>query len=732
MISEIHNLSGTGHAPDQNILPAVACGSVSGLASGLVLAQPSALIVPRGADDRQQLAGMAQPIADVRTYLENRKVAVPKWELEQPLFHRLPLDQRNTVRRLQAACFYVRDLATGKGKLKVQPACEKALLIYTEFKPLKTFRAKFDFWMDQQDWLCLVNRAKAGPLWQATKRGLSDAFLDYVAARMGDFKRDDSGEQAINSIHRQWATGRTHKGQAEVIPGYEAEWDKRMRSVLPDGWHVTNIRRQLKARAKFTKATKALRHHGIADARKFLAQVHATRTTLRFMEMVQFDDVRCDFRVIDTATGQICDLWLLVARDVATTMLLGFGMRPARARDDGSQEHLKLQDMKQLTAWMFETYGMPPWLMTLVLENGTATLDAAMRMALTEMLPGRVDFQMASMIGGKSSADYWEKAVGNSKAKAMLESLNRLMHMMTAHFPGQIGASYAKRPTEIADREKEAVAIWTNHRAEDRENLQYPVLTLAQARAGLFEVFRLQNQRTDHNCEGFDQIVEWHDSANDIWQASPPPSHDCTVRARNESPMERAAKLVQPVNEWTRVSPEVIAAFYEHTQRTRPVEDNGEIHLTHEGKKLRFTAPADQFKLAPGLKVLCYFHPDDPRFLTITDGRGGILGTWLRCGLVNDDESLKAAIKHSKHALNTAQARANELAAGERAELTAMRTHNAGFITVAQPKTDGSHQPISSPVANRLSAVKGEKAATKKRKETRAELERIANEALGN
>lgn len=687
-------------------------------------------------------------VTDIKAYLERRSsagLACLRFENEKHLFERLPLEQRASVRRLQAAVLYVRDLSSAgpaKDRISVQAACTKALAIYSEFRPLKTFRAKHDAWLKSEDWLTLVNRAKAGPDWQQGERGLPDAFLDYVAARMSAFKRGDAGEQAIINIKRQWLTGRTHKGIVEPIPGYVEQWSTRSVNLEPVGWESSNIRVQLKRRAKFTKAVKALAHEGIAAARSHLSQVHSTRNgaaqPLRFMELVQFDDVRCDFRVIDTARGQICDLWLLVARDVATTMLLGFGMRPALAREDGSQSHLKSQDMKQLAGWMFETYGLPPWTMKWVLENGTATLDAAVRAALCEMLNSqaevRLDFQMASMIGGKSVAGYWEKAVGNSKAKAMLESLNRLQHMMTSHFPGQIGLNYGKRPAELVDREREAMEIWKTHRAEDREQLVYPVLTIPQAREKLFEVFKQQNQRRDHDCEGFDQVVEAYDTATGSWQLATSAHAGFNVRSQTESPLERAAKLVrQHPGEWSRVSPEILTSLYEHTQRTRRVEDNGEINLTHEGKLLRFTSPAPEFALAPETKVLCYFNPDDPRFLTITDGRGGILGTWLRRGLVahNDREALAAAIRHSTVALNGAKARAVELAGDERRELTAMREHNAGFITVAAPRQSAADQ-VSSPVAAHQISVRGEKAVTKQRQQRRNDDAAIAREALRN
>jgi hypothetical protein len=385
--------------------------------------------------------------------------------------------------------------------------------------------------------------------------------------------------------------------------------------------------------------------------------------------------------------------------------------------------------MKQLFGWLLETYGLPPWKMISKIEHSTATLAVAVRDALTEMLGEQIGFSMSAMLGGTSAVGYAEKGIGNSKAKAMLESLNRLQHMMTSHFPGQIGAHYGKRPAELIAREQEAVEIWRAHRPEDRADLVYPVLTIPQAREKLFEVFRLQNLRTDHNCEGFEEIVEWFDGAN--WQPGhTAPGGKVQTRVRMESPVERAARLLHGCEPFTRVSPEIITAFYEHSQRRRPVENNGQIEFMHEGKILRFAPPAPEFALPPQTKCLCYFNPDDPRFLTLTDGRGGILGTWLRRGLARhaDHDAVAAAIRHSQSAMKSAKARATELAADENAQLAQMRDHNAGFVTVAEPRAQA--KTISSPVAGALRAVAGEKKETKKQQQRRDDDERIAREAL--
>jgi hypothetical protein len=233
--------------------------------------------------------------------------------------------------------------------------------------------------------------------------------------------------------------------------------------------------------------------------------------------------------------------------------------------------------------------------------------------------------------------------------------------------------------------------------------------------------------------EGFCEIAEWFDGVN--WQPqhlAPADMAGVPTRKRMESPVERAAALLAGCAPFTKVSPEILTAFYEHTQRKATVKPTGEIELTHEGKLLRFAPPGAEFALPPETKCLAYFNPDDPRFLTLTDGRGAILGTWLRRGLVkhNDRDAVAAAIRYSTAALNVAKSRATELAAGGRAELEMMRAHNAGFVTVVEPQR--ATKTISSTVAGALSAVAGEKQQTKKQQQRRDVDRRTAREALRN
>ncbi|MDE2104382.1 MAG: hypothetical protein KGL39_44500, partial [Patescibacteria group bacterium] len=451
---------------------------------------------------------------------------------------------------------------------------------------------------------------------------------------------------------------------------------------------------------KYLKAHKALLHEGIAAARAFIPQVRSTREGLRFMEEVQFDDVKVDFRVFDVATGKPVDLWLLIAHDRATAMILGFGMRPATVREDGTQTHLKLQDMKQLSGWLLERYGLPPYPMTWKVENGTATYDSGTATAIEELLKDRLNVSFSLMVRGNSPSGYLERALGNSKGKASLESSNRLIHLIGAGLPGQVGPNYGVRPKDLASREKESELIWraandfpAGMRDRLRAEFGYPLLTLQQARRELMKIFSIRNSRTDHQMEGFEQVLE---------------NLGGEIVRRMESPAERANKLRDGLR-FSPVSPEIIAAFYEHTQRFARVTPAGELELSIDGRNLTFAPASAETALAPDRKVLCYFHPDDPRYLHLTDGAGRVLGTWLRRALVRsgDRHALAAAIEVQAAALKAAKTRAAELNAGEVRRLADLREHNArlldesSFVDVAAAR-DPAGQTCRSAVAEGL------------------------------
>jgi hypothetical protein len=676
----------------------------------------------------------------VRAYLETRRPD-PNPENEPQLFDTLPKRVKAEIRALLMA-FASIDCMTDRrrtGRISVDAACK---VVSKKFRPdwnwsPKRLNARYSAFVRARDWTVLVNCSKAGAAWQDSRRGLPMEFLQYCCDVIFAYKRDDARKEALHSIKRNWMTGRNAAGEPNEIPGFgfRRDWIRRNDPSIdfPTGWTYSNILRQIKKHNILPRAVHLLTLQGTNAARKVLPQVNATRSDLRFMEWVEFDDVKVDWRVIDTVTGSVVDLWILIARDRATSVLLGFVMRPALVREDGSQTHLRLEDMKQLCGWVLEHYGLPPYLMTWLLENGTATLGQGVRAALKELLQGRLEIRYSSMVGGVSPSGFREKKIGNSMGKASLESHNRPIHIISSNIPGQTGPLYNVRPADLQAREAEAIRTWKLGQEilppHLRNDLGYALLTVDQARAALMQVFAIQNNNTDHRKEGFEKIGEWFDPARGLWlPARTAPAvmpAGSSVRARMQTPLERAAQLVTGLS-WTPVSPEIIAAFYEHTQRVVHVEENGEIVFRHNGKDLIFTSQCN-----PGQKLVAYLHSDDPQFLHLTDGAGrffpsAVLKSRIKVG---DQDALAKAIEFSQSALKAARQRAEELAAPERKALEAMRAHNAALLgefmpTVAAP--EASRPMAQSGVAAGLKAIQEQRKAESRATAAQAAEDRAA------
>lgn len=685
--------------------PAQTAGAVNSIAPALPF-QPSGFGLPS-----QQLQQLVQPIADLPSYLSTR-APVPSHKDEPALFTRLPEALRHEVKSWEHAFRRVRSLSSGRDAISVQAACKLALAESHALRgtPLKTFRFKYDVWLKSGDWLTLVNRCRAGADWQDRDDGLPSAFIEKVCApHYARFARADGKRQAILAIQRWWRTGRDLDGLAKPIPGYEADWNKRNPEVYPAGWSHSNIRRQIKARAQFTPAVRALLHEGIAAAKEQLPTVLATRAGLRFLEVVTFDDVRIDTLIFDPETGQPCELWLLVARDQATAMVLGFVMHTTLSRDMAgttvARQGLGQKEMKQLAAWILERYPLPlDYLSTWRIERGTATLSEGSALALQEMLPDRIRISYTSMIGGKSPLGYREKATGNPKGKASHESHNRILQTQSSFLPGQTGAHYGIRPAALKARADECAAIWElrNRLPEHlRGQEQYTLLLPAQARKALFQICLDQNFRTDHALEGFDQILEWLDPATGKWMpqsmfgSSRGNEAPITFRKRMEMPVERAVKLIAG-HRWTKASPDVIIAFLQHTIRPVKINATGEIKFSIEDSPITFYPPAgvEGWRGQQDSKrSLAYFNPDDPRFLHVTDAKGAILGTWYRRerAAYHDQTVLQEALRYTANALKSAQEYAQQISAGQRAQIETVRAHNAElergneFVEVAAP-----------------------------------------------
>ena len=558
------------------------------------------------------------------------------------------------------------------------------------------------------DWRILVDYARCTLLqrFEDDQHGtfLPKEFIEYLKGLFQSNQR--KSEPAIRLLYRLWRAG-------ESIPGYGTwqEWfmDNHPHHPLPTGpsgrhecppelprgWSRGNLARYIPERAEL-----ALARRGIAAARRHLPSVLMTREGLRPLEVVLFDDVRTDFKILVPGHAAPVELNLLVAMDVATGMILRFGLRPAIERNDAdgnvAKDKLKLRDMKTLVAGILTSYGVPKnYTTTYVVENATAAIREGTALALSELSCQRIQVSRTMMINGTAVwGGYKDKPCGNPKGKAALESTFNLFHNEAAFLPGQIGRRYDEGPADLHGRTEEAKAMGrvankflTPHQ---RASLKLPFLSRDQARLVLADIFNQIIRRTDHDMENFQAIGEWRTGPFQPWRPEsdlllPDTSHltpgtiEWRNPARRESPLERWQRLMEQAGgaaAFTKLHTGAVMRLYDE-HASRKITD-GELVFRMDRELFVFrTANVQNAKrpLVNGAKVLCYFDREDMSWLHVTDGVGGYLGSIPRTrgARRTDKAALKEQFDSQRKALHDLQekvsARMPQIASTHLAEL---------------------------------------------------------------
>lgn len=515
-------------------------------------------------------------------------------------------------------------------------------------------------------------------------------FVAHWRSLVRKHKRSTSA--AWRELEREWRAGAR-------VPGYGTwpQWWQELHALdevpaacprLPRGWSEKNLRRLLTADPT-ENLQEALARQGTAAAQKLAPKVIAERPQ-RFLERVSFDDVMLDLRVLDTESGQVCRPVVLVAFDDCSGMHLGYGLRLMAKRADGARDYIKADDMQQLTAYTLWRWGVPPYGTEWVLENGTATLPEAVAQSLCLAVgEGLLRVRYASMIGRRSGAGYAERQTGNSNAKARLEAGNLAIHNELDDLPGYIGRRYDITPADTEAREDEAVRIWKLAQTLPphlRGQAKYPLITMEQLRATLDERFARMAERTAHQMQGFERITEWSvDGATWHPLAEFPDDEPARFerRSRWESPRERAMRAAAPyAAQWRRAPAWALASLLRDSQRMVTITESGEIEFQFQLRKYTFAPPAPEYRLRPGLRVLVHTDRVYLAFAYLLDADGRVLGCWPRREAVKagDGNALRAAIEYSRGMLKEAREKVAADMAPQRAELEAMRAHNADLL----------------------------------------------------
>ncbi len=376
------------------------------------------------------------------------------------------------------------------------------------------------------------------------------------------------------------------------------------------------------------KAAVAMARQGIAAARAFLPHCLQDVSHARPLEYVLFDDVELDFLIVVRESPTPVKLRLIVAMDLCSRVILGYGVRPGLTRPDGVEDSLKLRDMKMVVGRLLRTWGIPvAYAMNFIVERATAALPDATKTALAEISDGRIITHDTSMIVAQVF-EFRDKASGNSWGKAWLESFFNPLHGELADQPGQKGRRYDLAPAELEGRRKELAMLVRAGRSlpiELRYQFRWPFLEPAEAIRELDAALARLHSREHHSLQGFEKTLLWKMCESDSWKPGaelalwPDLIGRVLTTSRVETPMERLQRKLAEAN-------------------FDPVADCSLQRLMEEQKRVRFESyqfafeyqkedfiylPDDALlaRLEHERHYLLWFHPQEMNVVYVTRDR---------------------------------------------------------------------------------------------------------------
>lgn len=572
--------------------------------------------------------------------------------------------------------------------------------------------------------VALIDRRKHRDMQERAATTLPKEFLTFVAGRfLGNQRVCRAAHTRIVIEWKRWLqTGVRPEGWERC--GYDrCPAPSANRSGLPEGWSYDN----LMERARPTKTELAIARVGTVAAKGLLPYVPVGREGARFMEWIEFDDVKLDRRAIVPPHGPV-EVVQFGALDVASGVYLIFGQRPVLPREDKTKEMLTRRDFLFLVAALFEKYGFPTeYTCHLILERGTATLSAAEAHALYDITGGQVVCGYTGM-KGEFVVAWDEKATGNSSGKANIESFHNTFHNAGAHLRGQTGKDREHAPALEFGRRREAMDLMKLGAllpAELRGLIPNAYASPEECYLETLEIVDQLNRRETHEMEGFDKIPVWRmKGGGTLWRNMDELAHlpadvlalgEETLKQliewsnRVETPHERMEKLKQGVN-FARVNEAVWVRFYEDGKAEAVVSERLWVELKRDGVTMVFGPDEPSAALPAKTEVLAYFAQHDPDRAHITVN-GRYVGSWprVRGAGRGDPDAKRAGIARSNRYLRAAVAGVR----GKSGEALLQQTYrsqqinalSAAAVPVLARAAEARLQEISTPGAEGLQAM---------------------------
>lgn len=424
------------------------------------------------------------------------------------------------------------------------------------------------------DWTILVRN------WRGDKPGQPKEFLDFLGKLVSECngRTDVSGGVYDRLFHEFWAAGK-------AVPGYgtfKSFWDatqpdkqypsriRPRKPFVPQGWSRGNIGKLIAKIAPRRGALRLRAAFGELRAHDAEAQVRRDMSNLKPMQLVTMDDVELDIQVMFKIGPhmRIRTAQAVVAMDVATRMIIGWGVRPIYTDKDvpfigdTDGKTLTRKDVNAVLLNTILTHGLPAnYPMRLLMENNSARLNTLDREMLFTMLPGRFVIENTRMAKREYLGSSFKDEHGFPFQKGWLESGFKPLHIRLCHLPGATAPRFDDRHsvhkaiTEYCEKLEKLAVV----KHVDMDKLKYPVLTEDEFFKVFARIVEMFNSRTNHKLQGFDTVYECLLPDGEFCRRECLPDTlsadqlgDLDFFARPESPFERWAKL-RAENEFTSV-----------------------------------------------------------------------------------------------------------------------------------------------------------------------------------
>ncbi|MFA5266034.1 MAG: hypothetical protein WC378_19605 [Opitutaceae bacterium] len=596
------------------------------------------------------------------------------------------------------------------------------------------------------DWRSLVASYR-GP------SSMPESFETFVKKVAEDNHR--SMAEAFDLIRLEyWAKGLPIPGYGTWTEYYSQLYPERPlpkvwpRGFFPQGWSKRNLYRKTSC-----KGARVIVQRGLAAAKRYFPSLKRDPSQLRPMEVITIDDFVLDCLCAFPGDGknppQIAPVAGLLAMDVGTRRKLAWGCGAQVMREekqpDGTIKKVRCGirrvDVQMLIHDLFARCGLPPYTVTLLVENATASIGAELELALSALFEGRVVVERTGLIDHRTLSNGFTERGGKPWEKGWIESAFNYLWNKLGSQPGYKGSNARLTGPKDIDAKIQYTQVLLgqgdhalNLPPEKIALLRLPFPSPQALEQAFARACIASDLREDHKYIGFDKVTEFlleEDGEPQPFSAlallSPEKQMAVEIKEHFESPMARWDRLSKTV-EFKTVPASVLAIMLLTPKKV--VYRNHSVTFLHD--KVGYTyidTEGSVFAGVPdGSEFLGYLDSSNPENLTLSDLKGAFAGILTRLGGrrgmvgLRDKEAIKTAAAQVATVFNRTLSEVRERHADQDALLAADRVHNQAIVDLHKAETADLSK------AERIGLAAGDVAAAKQREREQARAMRGARD----